>query len=215
MKFVNWLRFMKASDRLPHSLIDQEHHQTIEYAKCHFHKWKGLTLMKDPMSLSVYMMMLQEIKPKTIIEFGTYDGGSALWMSDIMKSLGYECDIHTFDINEVRVSIPKESGIKFHYLNNHDIKNFVAQKRNFFENMKSPVLMIEDSHENANELIRTIDPFLNSGDYVIIEDTIGPHKYKETIEEGMNKMDYDLDTYYCDFWGYNNSCNVNSIFKKC
>ena len=218
MKFVNWLRFMKASDRLPHSIfyqLGQEYHQTIRYAKWHFHKWKGLTLMKDPMCLSVYMMMLQEIKPKTIIEFGTYDGGSALWMSDIMKSLGCKCDIHTFDINIQRVNLPLNSGVTVNYLNNYDIKNFVAQKRNFFKNMKSPVLMIEDSHENVNELVRTIDPFLNSGDYVIIEDTIGPKKYKEIIEEGMSKMDYDLDTYYCDFWGYNNSCNVNSIFKKC
>ena len=58
--------------------------ETIKTSKWKKHKWKGLTLMKDPMTLSIYMM-IQDIKPKTILEFGTCDGCSALWMEDIMK----------------------------------------------------------------------------------------------------------------------------------
>ena len=212
------MRFVKVGERPAKSIIYQlgvEYYQTLKHTKWEFHKWKGLTLMKDPMSLSVYMMMLQEINPSTIIEFGTYDGGSALWMSDMMKSLDHACDIHTFDIDAEKVNLPPNSGVTFHQLDNHKIKNFVAQKRNLFREMKGPILVIEDSHANVNELVRTIDPFLNSGDYVVIEDTIDPIKYKETIDNGLNTMNYDLDTFYCDFWGYNNSCNVNSIFKKC
>ena len=46
-------------------------------------KWKDLTLMKDPMTLSIYLQLLQDVKPKTILEFGTYEGGSSLWMKDM------------------------------------------------------------------------------------------------------------------------------------
>ena len=59
--------------------------QKIKEVKWNHHKWKGLTLMKDPMTLSIYMMMIQDIKPKTIMEFGTYDGISALWMEELQR----------------------------------------------------------------------------------------------------------------------------------
>ena len=190
--------------------------QTIKASKWNKHKWKGLTLMKDPMTLSIYMMMIQELKPKTILEFGTYDGGSALWMEDTINSLPFDCNIHTFDINEERVNLPQNSKIKFHKLDNHDINKFIDSNKTLFENLERPILMIEDSHENVNGLIRALNPFLKSGDYLIIEDTLDQRKYNETIlsENGIRNMNYEVDTFYCDFWGTNNSWNVNSIFKK-
>ena len=82
--------------------------------------------------------------------------------------------------------------------------------------MESPILIIEDSHVNVDEVVRSIDPFLKSGDYLVIEDTLDDKKYKDTIlsENGISSMNYEVDTYYCDFWGVNNSWNINSIFRK-
>ena len=194
----------------------QTYIQTIKATKWNKHKWKGLTLMKDPMTLSIYMMMIQDIKPKTILEFGTYDGGSALWMEDVMKSLSLDCKIHTFDINPDRVKLPEDSKIKYHELDNNKINEFIDQSRELFENMESPILIIEDSHVNVDEVVRSIDPFLKSGDYLVIEDTLDREKYQNTIlsENGISSMNYEVDTYYCDFWGVNNSWNINSIFRK-
>ena len=190
--------------------------QTIKDVKWNKHKWKGLTLMKDPMTLSIYMMMIQNLKPRTILEFGTYDGGSTLWMEDTLKSLSLDCNIHTFDINQERVNLPSTSNIKFHKLDNHNIDQFVNANKALFENIESPILMIEDSHENTNGIIRAINPFLKSGDYLVIEDTFSQKKYKNTIlsENGIRNMNYEVDTFYCDFWGVNNSWNINSIFRK-
>ena len=194
----------------------QNYIQIIKATKQNKHKWKGLTLMKDPMTLSIYMMMIQDIKPKTILEFGTYDGGSSLWMEDIMKSLSLDSQIHTFDIHPGRVNLPEYSKIKYHELDNNNINKFIDQSRELFENMESPILIIEDSHVNVDEVVRSIDPFLKSGDYLVIEDTLDQKKYKNTIqsENGISSMNYEVDTYYCDFWGINNSWNVNSIFRK-
>ena len=217
MRFVNIKSrpFATVIHQLSFAYIDTYKHN-IKFAKWNHHKWKGLTLMKDPMTLSVYMMMLQQIKPKTILEFGTYDGGSALWMEDTINSLSLDCKIHTFDINQNRIKLPKSSKIKCHELDNYKINEFINQKRVLFDEMESPIIMIEDSHENANGLIRSIDPFLKSGDYLIIEDTLDQMKYQETIlsETGMSNMNYEVDTFYCDFWGVNNSWNINSIFRK-
>ena len=217
MRFVNIKNRQFATVIYQFSLsFFNQYVQQIKHTKWNYHKWKGLTLMKDPMSLSIYMMMIQDIKPKTILEFGTYDGGSALWMEDNMKSLSLDCEIHTFDINQERIKLPKDSEIKSHKLDNYKIHEFIEQNRILFDKLESPILMIEDSHQNAKELIQAIDPFLRSGDYLIIEDTLDRKKYQDTIEseEGIKSMNYEVDTYYCDFWGTNNSWNINSIFKK-
>jgi len=217
------MRFVNIKTRTFSSVIQQlsytwySHYcQKIKHSKWNHHKWKGLTLMKDPMTLSIYMMMLQDLKPKTILEFGTYDGGTALWMEDTLKSLSIECDIHTFDINQERIKLPEDSKIICHELDNNKIDEFIDQKRNFFEGLEGPILMIEDSHANAAGLVKSMDQFLKIGDYLVIEDTLSKSKYDETIlsGNGINTKIYKVDTHYCDLWGLNNSWNVNSIFKK-
>ena len=217
------MRFVNIKDREFSSVIYQisaafisTYIQTIKATKWNHQKWKGLTLMKDPMTLSIYMMMIQDLKPKTILEFVTYDGGSALWMEDTMKSLSLDYKIHTFDINPERVKLPKDSKVKYHKLDNNKINAFINESRDLFENIESPILIIEDSHVNVDEVVRSIDPFLKAGDYLVIEDTIDKNKYRDTIlsENGISSMNYEVDTYYCDFWGINNSWNINSIFRK-
>ena len=217
------MRFVNIKTRTFSSVIQQlsytwySHYcQKIKHSKWNHHKWKGLTLMKDPMTLSIYMMMLQDLKPKTILEFGTYDGGTALWMEDTLKSLSIKCDIHTFDINQERIKLPEDSKITCHELDNNKIDEFIDQKRNFFEGLEGPILMIEDSHTNAAGLVKSMDQFLKIGDYLVIEDTLSKPKYDETIlsGNGINTKIYKVDTHYCDLWGLNNTWNVNSIFKK-
>ena len=217
------MRFVNIKDRKYSSVIQNfsysfinNYIQQIKHIKWNNHKWKGLALMKDPMTLSTYMMMLQEIKPKTILEFGTWDGGSALWMEDNINSLSLDCEIHTFDINQDRVKLPENSQIKFHLLDNHKINEFINKNSSLFESMLSPILMIEDSHENSTGLIQALDPFLKSGDYLIVEDTIDQKKYQDSLlsANGIDSNKYEVDTYYCDFWGINNSWNINSIFRK-
>ena len=61
------MRFTKIKNRKYASVIYQisaafldNYTQTVKETKWNYHKWKGLTLMKDPMTLSVYMMIIQE-----------------------------------------------------------------------------------------------------------------------------------------------------------
>ncbi|WP_281282191.1 CmcI family methyltransferase [Aliikangiella marina] len=185
----------------------------VKHTKWNYLKWKGLTLMKDPMSLSIYQQMLQDIKPKTILEFGTFEGGSALWMSDLLKSFSIDCDIHTFDINDDRVNLPNSENIFFHHLDNHKIIEYAEKNKTFFEQLKHPILAIEDSHENSSELLHVIDGYLTSGDYLVIEDTLSEWKH-EMLEKFALNYNYLVDSHYCDFWGYNNSWNLNSFLKK-
>jgi len=213
-------RFVEFSERNYSSTIHNfysefisEYIAKIRKAKWDNLKWKGLTLMKDPMSLSIYQQMLQDLKPKTILEFGTYEGGSALWMKDILQSIGADCQIHTFDINKEQIKLPPTDGIFFHQLDNNEIVDYVAQNRKFFRTLRHPLLVIEDSHVNAGELLTCIGEFLEPGDYLVVEDTLSEDKY-EMLENFLKDSKYLVDSHYCDFWGYNNSWNLNSFLKK-
>jgi cephalosporin hydroxylase len=213
-------RFVDFADRTYQSTIHNffsdfvdEYTSTIKQAKWSRFKWKGLTLMKDPMSLAIYLQLLQDLRPATIWEFGTYEGGTALWMKDVLKSLGVSCDVHTFDINEEQCRLRKEDGIAFHRLDNRRIKEFVSNNRDLFEAAAPPLLVIEDSHENAEELLETVDEFLKPGDYLIVEDTLAEWKH-EMLRGFLNGRAYQVDAHYCDFWGQNNSWIVNSILRK-
>ena len=57
--------------------------------------WRGVPIIKDPLSLTVNQQLLWELKPQTVIEFGAYKGGSALWRAEMLKMLGCRShDIH-------------------------------------------------------------------------------------------------------------------------
>jgi cephalosporin hydroxylase len=163
--------------------------------------------MKDPMSLAIYQQMLQDKKFKTIIEVGTYEGGSALWMEDINKMIGNDCIIYTLDVDSSMVKIPKDSSIIYKHF---DVNNIKSLK---FEVINHPVLVIEDAHVNIAEVLEYFDNILKDGDYLFVEDTIDDEKYN-IFSNFIKDKEYLVDANYCDMWGYNNSYNLNSILKK-
>jgi cephalosporin hydroxylase len=205
-------KFFSIIENLSHSFLS-EYFGIIKNTKWNSFKWKGLTLMKDPMTLSTYLQLLQDLKPKTILEFGTFEGGSALWMKDMSTAYGEDCKVYTFDIDENNVKIKEDDEIIFKQLDNYEIKSFVESNKDIFMNMQRPVLVIEDSHENVLELLTTINNFLQDGDYLIVEDTLDENKHF-VMKQFLNNNQYLVDTKYCDFWGHNNSWNVNSFLRK-
>ena len=55
--------------------------------------------MKDPLDLTIIQQLLWELKPRTVIEFGTYKGGSALWIADMLKMFGCKSRVISMDID--------------------------------------------------------------------------------------------------------------------
>jgi cephalosporin hydroxylase len=185
----------------------------IKYAKWNKFKWKGLTLMKDPMTLSIYQQLINDVKPKTIIEFGSYEGGSALWMHDLCQSLGLNTNIITFDINKENFKCISQQ-IKFKNLDSNNIEEYFKENYNEFINLEGPIIVIEDCHVNVKGICLEIDKILKSGDYLIIEDTLDITKHNTMLEFLKENKCYTVDRHYCDFWGLNLSWNVNSFLRK-
>ena len=55
--------------------------------------------MKDPLDLAIVQQLLWELKPRTVIEFGAYKGGSALWAADMLKMFGCKSRVISVDID--------------------------------------------------------------------------------------------------------------------
>jgi len=185
-------------------ILETNKHYTnvIQLAKFANFKWKGLKLLKDPMSLTIYQQMLQDIKPKTILEFGSGEGGSASWFSDMTKTLGLDTRVITVDNQEIK-DIPNVEFIK---LDVNDIDSYE------FEKYESPMLVIEDCHVNMQGIINKVSSMMAPGDCLVVEDTIDPEKYD--IFKSCDLTSFSRDSKYCDFWGKNNSWNYDSFLRK-
>ena len=61
--------------------------------------WRGVSIMKDPLDLTIIQQLLWDIKPPTVIEFGAYKGGSALWIADMLKIFGCQSRVISIDID--------------------------------------------------------------------------------------------------------------------
>ncbi|MGZ8552911.1 MAG: CmcI family methyltransferase, partial [Chitinophagaceae bacterium] len=65
--------------------IDKGHHNTT---------YKGVRCIKSPFDYVIYQMIIDEVKPDLIIEIGSYEGGNALYLADLLVLYG-KGEIHT------------------------------------------------------------------------------------------------------------------------
>merc|ERR1719386_543829 len=71
--------------------------------------WLGEPLQKDAVALQMYTVLMQQLKPGTIFDLGTFGGGSALWFGSQAKALGLDSKVVTFDIHDYRSETCKKT----------------------------------------------------------------------------------------------------------
>jgi cephalosporin hydroxylase len=174
--------------------------------------WKGVLHMKDPFSLASYPLLIQEIRPRTIVEIGAYHGGSALWLADLLTVFGLaDSHVHSFDfdLSRIRVEDPR---ISFHTADSDQLEDYDTA---LLAALPHPWLVIEDAHVNVYQVLDLFDRFLTPVDYVVVEDTQWPEFYSDLRRflEDRNGQ-YLIDTKYTDLFGYNVTWHVNGYLRK-
>ena len=188
------------------------------------YEYKGLKTAKDPFDFALYPMLLWRERPRTIIEIGSFNGGSAVWLSDVMRIIGAPCVIHSIDVNPVTgVSAP---GVTFHLGDAYKLDELLDDK--FMNALTRPLLVIEDADHSTDSTLAVLhffDRWLRQGEYILVEDGIltdmgvagqyagGP---LTAIERFLAERggDYMIDRSYCDFFGQNMTWNVNGYLKR-
>jgi cephalosporin hydroxylase len=203
---------------LPKALLKSIQRGTMAYT------YKGVPTLKNPFDWALYPMLLWEARPRTIIEIGSNQGGSALWMADVMRGFALPCHIHSVDI--APVTGVEAAGVTFHRGDARDLTH--ALDGDFMRGLARPLLVIEDAdHQAATTLavLQFFDAWLSPGEYILIEDGIltdmGPVKAfsggpRRALEQFLAERgsDYVVDTRYCDWFGRNVTWNVNGFLRR-
>jgi hypothetical protein len=77
-------------------------------------------------------------------------------------------------------------------------------------------LVVDDAHENLEQLIPLVASFLNRGDYYVIEDVF-LHPTTEMINKftlALQKLGLVVDSKYADAFGENVTCSPNGWLVK-
>jgi cephalosporin hydroxylase len=173
--------------------------------------WRGVPLLKDPLDMALYPMLLWELRPATIIELGAFAGGSALWLADMATTFDLSARILSLDLNldQVQVQDPR---IEFVRADFADVGTSGLPLP--LGTLTHPWLVIEDAHVNLVGVLEYLDQHMTEGDYLIVEDTVWPRKHR-FLGQFMESRGfrYGVDTRYADQFGYNGTWNWNAILR--
>jgi len=190
----------------------------------HNYSYRGVPMIKNPFDFALYPLLIWNLKPRTIIEIGSKDGGSALWLGDMLNNFGIDGHIYSIDI--VKVTSVQHLRVTFMEGNGRALQKTLTP--DFLNAIPRPLLVIEDAdhaYETSKHILNFFHPYLKQEEYIIIEDGIisdltqdssynsGPHKaLKEFLSE--HKEEYEIDSSYCDYFGYNITWCTNGFVKK-
>jgi cephalosporin hydroxylase len=168
-------------------------------------RWRGVACFKTVHDLAIYHMLVQELRPRTIIELGSGMGGSALFLADLCTSIGLTTQIISVDKEIGEVSDPR---IDFVHA---DCQAWLEEMAKSMREFQRPCLLVEDFHGDLGAAFEPIDAILQAGDYLFIEDSI---RKQARIGEVIANRPYSIDSRYTDFFGINCTSAMNSIFVK-
>lgn len=169
--------------------------------------WKGLPTMRTAWDLALSVMMLEELKPRTIIEMGTAFGGSAVWLADMQRAQGLPARVVTVDINPPKVSA---EGVSF--LQGDLFAVDKALPESLLRELPHPFLVIEDAHVNTRGILEYLDTFLQPADYLIIEDVEAEQALGPFLLSRPGR--YTVDARYTDYFGHNATCAKDQILRR-
>jgi cephalosporin hydroxylase len=132
--------------------------------------WMGVPTYKCPLDLWIYQEILWELKPDLVIECGTAEGGSALYIAHILDLIG-KGDVITVDLNP---AAHPPSHPRIHYLHGSSTDPAIVRHLEDAARGKGAVIVILDSNhtrEHVAEELRLYQRLVTPDSYLIVEDT--------------------------------------------
>lgn len=168
--------------------------------------WRGLPLFKCVYDMALYPMLLDELRPATILELGSGAGASAMWLADQAAALGVQAHVVSIDLAPPSLRHPGVTFLRGDCANLApalDAANLAQRHR--------PWLVIEDAHVAVPAVLRMLDGHLRSGDYLVVEDSATK---LDDLADFMAPAGarYRLDTAYLDRFGRNATSAADAIF---
>ena len=131
--------------------------------------WLGVQTLKCPLDLWVYQEIIYKHKPNFIIETGTYNGGSALFLATVCDAVGNGTVI---SIDILKKDYPTHKRIK--YLTGSSIENDILKQIELMIQNDQKVLVILDSDHKKEHVLQEMEIYsklVTKDSYLIVEDT--------------------------------------------
>ena len=169
--------------------------------------WRGLPMMRTAWDFALAAIMIQETRPRTMIELGTAAGGAAAFYADLQRSHGLAANVLTVDKSPPKIYV---DGVKI--LEGDSQALAATLTEDLLSRLPHPWIVIEDTHVNIGGIFEFFHGFLQDGDYFCVEDIVQDTGMFEFLVRHRDR--YRVDTRYTDFFGHNNTCCPDQIFRR-
>jgi cephalosporin hydroxylase len=187
--------------------------------------YKGVRCLKDPFDLAIYSRLIWDLKPKSLIEIGSNQGGGALWFADMLSIFGLlPCPVVSID----RVPPTGFTDQRIAFLAGDAARLGETLTPEMLAVLPHPWLVVEDSAHTYNVTLAAMRFFAEAtapGDVVVIEDGVlsdlgmdeayagGPNRAVTDFFEASPQA-FRVLTQYCDMFGANATYNPNGYLLR-
>lgn len=185
--------------------------------------YRGVSCLKNPVDLSLYLRLLFELSPRTVIEIGAHHGGSGLFFADQCDAMGLNARVISIDAHDRRVV--RDPRVEFIQADARDLWSTAVAR---LKCLPRPWLAIEDSAHTPPVSYNVLSFFserMQSGDVIVVEDGIltelglcerfhgGP---KVALQRFLAERPdvFEVMTDYTDFFGPNVTYSPNGWLRR-
>lgn len=188
------------------------------------YRYRGVPLLKNPFDLALYTMLLEAARPRTLVEIGSYKGGSAMWFADQAGLLGLGLRVVSVDLETPTCA----AGPSVSFLRGDAEDLAAVLTPPLMESLQRPLMVVEDSSHMAGTTAAVLDffdPWMRAGEYVVVEDGIlSDMRVAEMYDGGPLRAiegflarsagRYAVDRSLCDYFGRNVTWNVDGYLRR-
>ncbi|MDH6131285.1 cephalosporin hydroxylase [Kitasatospora sp. MAA4] len=169
-------------------------------------EWQGRALFKSVFDFTLIPMLLAELQPAAVLEIGSGNGASALWMADLAELFGFPCRITSLDVEPVAAAHPE---VRFVRGDARDLAGALPADAL----AHGPRLVVEDAHVAVREVLEYVHGLLEPGDYLMVEDSADKAPELAAFA-AAHPGAYAVDTRYTDYFGRNATSCVDSVWRR-
>jgi len=143
------------------------HQREIVFDKC---RWMGVPAQKNPLDAWVYQEILHEVQPDVVIEIGSAEGGSTIFLAHMLDLIG-KGTIISVDIDRSRFNLEHDRLVAI--TGDSSSPQVVEQVRRLCRDKS--VLVIHDGGHTKQQVLKDLEcyaPLVSVNSYFIVEDGI-------------------------------------------
>jgi cephalosporin hydroxylase len=196
---------------------------SIQVGGLHY-SYRGISMLKNPFEVALYPLLFWQVKPRTVIELGSYRGASALWFADMMRDGVGGGTVISIDIEPPAPPEPRDN---VRFLRGDANALGAVLPPQLLASIDRPLVVIDDSTHATETCLAVLEffaPVLQPGEYIVIEDgavsDLGrAHHYNGGPSLAISRFlaahpEFAIDTDFCDRYGHNFTGNPNGYLRR-